>query len=79
MPRLSVLVLGADAREIDELGVADVGHRHRLGEDALRPFAVIEFLDLDLAVLRVGRGGEQGKGEQQGEGAEDGHGASPNR
>ncbi len=74
---LAVLVFGADAGEIDELGVADVRHRHRLGEDALGPFAVIELVDLDLAVLRMGGGGEQRKGEQHGEAAQDGHGRSP--
>ena len=30
-----VLILGADAGQIDELGIADAGHCYRLGEDAL--------------------------------------------
>ena len=54
----AVFVLGADAGEIDELGVAD-GHRGGLGEDALGPFGVVEFLDGELAVLRVGGCGEE--------------------
>ena len=55
----TVLVLGADAGEIDELGVADPRHRHRLGEDAPGPLAVSEFLDLDPAILSVAWGGEE--------------------
>ena len=50
---LAVLILGADPGEIDELGVADAGYRHRLGENALGPFAVVEFLDLDAALLSL--------------------------
>ena len=64
----TVLVFGADAGEIDELGIADAGHRHRLGEDAFGPGAVSEFLDLDvpswawLAVARRMRADNTGKG-----------------
>ena len=66
----AVLVLGADAREIDELGIADAGHRHRLGEDALGPFGMVEFIDPDLAVLRVTWCDKARECEQQGEEAE---------
>ena len=76
VPARPVLILGADAGEIDELGIADARHRYRLGEDAFGPGAVGEFLDLDGAVLGVACGGEEGEDGEYGEGRRRGMGNS---
>src|SRR5262249_23911602 len=71
------LVLSADTGEVDKLGVADAGHRYGLGEDALGPFAVVELLDDDLAVLRSSGGAKKREDEQRNEARQQAHGISP--
>ena len=75
---LAVLILGADPGEIDELGVADAGYRHRLGENALGPFAVVEFLDLDAALLSLAWCADETEDAQQHEVSHDRHLKPPN-
>ena len=52
----AVLILSANAGEIDEFGVSNSGDGHDLREDAFGPFTVRELFYFDATVLSMARG-----------------------
>jgi hypothetical protein len=54
IPPGSIFVFRTNASQIHKLGIPDSGHSDRLRENAFGPVAMIEFFDLDRAILGMG-------------------------